>query len=39
MASDAGKEKSRIIKMNDIAFTELILLIDVTTSSGKTALM
>jgi gag-polypeptide of LTR copia-type len=37
MASDAGKEKSRIIKMNDIAFTELILLIDVTTSSGKTA--
>jgi len=37
VTSDTGKEKSRIIEMNDIAFTELILSIDVTTSSGKTA--
>ena len=37
ITSDTGKEKSRIIEMNDIAFTELILSIDVTTSSGKTA--
>jgi gag-polypeptide of LTR copia-type/Zinc knuckle len=34
---EVGKEKSRIIKLNEIAYTELILLIDVKTSSGKTA--
>jgi len=35
--SETGKEKSRIIELNEIAFTELILLIDVKTSSGKSA--
>jgi hypothetical protein len=35
--SDIGKETSRIIKLNEIAYTELILSIDVKTSSGKTA--
>jgi hypothetical protein len=35
--SEIGKEKSRIIKLNEIAYSELILLIDVKTSSGKTA--
>jgi gag-polypeptide of LTR copia-type len=37
LTSDRGKQKSRIITLNDVAFTELILLIDVKTSSGKTA--
>jgi gag-polypeptide of LTR copia-type len=37
VTSEIGKEKSRIIALNEIAFTELILLIDVKTSSGKTA--
>jgi hypothetical protein len=37
VTSDRGKQKSRIITLNDVAFTELILLIDVKTSSGKTA--
>jgi hypothetical protein len=35
--SDFGKEKSRIFELNEIAFTKLILLIDVKTSSSKTA--
>ena len=34
---DIGKEKSRIIELNEIRYTELILLIDVKTRSGKTA--
>jgi gag-polypeptide of LTR copia-type len=37
VTSEIGTEKSRIIELNEIAFTELILLIDVKTSSGKTA--
>jgi hypothetical protein len=36
--SDIGKEKARIIELNEIAYTELILSIDVKTSSGKTAI-
>jgi hypothetical protein len=35
--SEIGKEKSRIIELNEIAYTELNLSIDVKTSSGKTA--
>jgi gag-polypeptide of LTR copia-type len=35
--SEIGNKKSRIIKMNEIAYTELILSIDVKTSSGRTA--
>jgi hypothetical protein len=35
--SDIGKEKSRITELNEIAYSELILSIDVKTSSGKTA--
>jgi hypothetical protein len=35
--SEIGNKKSRIIKMNEIAYTELILSIHVKTSSGKTA--
>jgi hypothetical protein len=35
--SEIGMEKSRIIKLNEIAYTELIISIDVKTSSGKTA--
>jgi hypothetical protein len=34
--SDRGKEKARTIELNEITYTELILLIDVKTSSGKT---
>jgi gag-polypeptide of LTR copia-type len=37
VTSEIGNEKSRIIKLNEIAFTELILSIDVKTSSSKTA--
>jgi hypothetical protein len=37
VTSQIGKEKSRIMELNEIAFTELILSIDVKTSSGKTA--
>ena len=37
VTSEIGKEKSRIIELNENAFTELILSIDVKTSSGKTA--
>jgi hypothetical protein len=33
--SDLGKKKSMIIELNEIAYTELILLIDVKASSGK----
>jgi hypothetical protein len=35
--SDVGKEKARIIKLNEIAYFKLILLINVKTSSSKTA--
>jgi hypothetical protein len=35
--SESGKKKSAIIKLNEIAYTELILLIDIKTSSGKVA--
>jgi hypothetical protein len=35
--SDIGKKKSIIIKLNEIAYTELILSIDVKASSGKVA--
>jgi hypothetical protein len=35
--SDIGKKKSIIIELNEIAYTELILLIDVKASSGKVA--
>jgi hypothetical protein len=35
--SEIGKEKPGIIKLNEIAFTELILLIDLKTSRGKSA--
>jgi hypothetical protein len=35
--SDIGKKKSIIIKLNEIAYTELILSIDLKTSSGKVA--
>jgi hypothetical protein len=33
--TDIGKNKSMIIKSNEIAYTELILLIYIKTSSGK----
>ena len=36
--SDEGKKKAKIIELNEIAYTELILSIDVKTSSGKIAL-
>jgi hypothetical protein len=36
-ASDIGKKKSIIIESNEIAYTELILSIDVNTCSGKVA--
>jgi hypothetical protein len=35
--SESGKKKSAIIKLNEIAYTELILSIDIKTSSGKVA--
>jgi hypothetical protein len=35
--SDIGKKKSMIIKLNEIVYTEMILLIDVKASSGKVA--
>jgi hypothetical protein len=37
VTSEIGKEKSRIIKLNEIALTELILSINAKTTSGKTA--
>jgi hypothetical protein len=36
--SDIGKKKSMIIELNEIVYTELILSIDVKTSSGKVVL-
>jgi hypothetical protein len=36
--SESGKKKSAIIELNEIAYTELILSIDIKTSSGKVAL-
>ena len=36
LMSDTGKEKSRIIELNEITYTELILSIEVKSSSGKT---
>jgi hypothetical protein len=35
--TDEGKRMLRIIDLNEMAFTELILLIDVSSSSGKIA--
>ena len=35
--SDEGKKKAKIIELNEIAYTELILSIDVKTSNGKIA--
>jgi hypothetical protein len=35
--SDIGKKKSIIIELEEVAYTELILLIDVKASSGKVA--
>jgi len=35
--SDIGKKMSRVIKINEVAYTELILSIDVKASSGKIA--
>jgi hypothetical protein len=35
--SDIGKKKSIIIELNDIAYNQLILLIDVKATSGKVA--
>jgi hypothetical protein len=35
--SEIGKKKSIIIELNEIAYTELILLIDIKASSGKVA--
>jgi hypothetical protein len=35
--SDIGKETSRIIELDEIAYSELILSIDVKTNSSKTA--
>jgi hypothetical protein len=35
--SDIGKKKSITIELNEIAYTEFILLIDVKASSGKVA--
>jgi hypothetical protein len=32
-----GKKKSKIIELDEIAYTELILLIDIKASSGKVA--
>jgi hypothetical protein len=36
-ATESGKKKSIAIEMNEIAYTEIILLIDVKTSSEKVA--
>jgi hypothetical protein len=36
-ASGISENKSNFIKLNEIAYMELILLIDVMTSSGKVA--
>jgi hypothetical protein len=33
--TESGKKKSLTIKLNEIAYTELVLLIDIKTSSGK----
>jgi hypothetical protein len=35
--TDEGKKKLRIIDLNEMAFTELVLSIDVSSSSGKIA--
>jgi hypothetical protein len=35
--TDEGKRMLRIIDLNEMAFTELVLLIDVSSSSGKIA--
>jgi hypothetical protein len=35
--SESGKKKSAIIELNEIAYTELILSIDIKTRSGKVA--
>ena len=35
--SDEGKKVSKIIELNEVAYTELILSIDVKTSNGKIA--
>ena len=35
--SESGKKKSVIIELNEIAYSELILSIDIKTSSGKVA--
>jgi hypothetical protein len=35
--TESGKKKSIAIEMNEIAYTELILSVDVKTSSGKVA--
>jgi hypothetical protein len=35
--SESGKKKSAIIELNEIAYTELLLLIDLKTSHGKVA--
>jgi hypothetical protein len=35
--SDIGKKESIIIELNEIAYTQFILLIDIKTSSGKVA--
>ena len=35
--SESGKKKSVIFELNEIAYTKLILLLDVKTSSGKVA--
>ena len=37
LESESGKKKSAIIELNEIAYSELILSIDIKTSSGKVA--
>jgi DNA-binding cell septation regulator SpoVG len=37
LESESGKKKSVIIELNEIAYSKLILLIDIKTSSGKVA--
>ena len=37
LESESGKKKSVIIKLNEIAYSELILSVDIKTSSGKVA--
>jgi hypothetical protein len=32
---EEGKKKMKIIDLNELAFTELVLLVDVSTSAGK----